>query len=216
VAFNLRQFIRREGIRRWARRALLALIAWSLLAWAAARLLIVKAELAKADALVMLSGGSFYAERVRHTVNLFAEGRAPRIILTDDGIRGPWSFEKERNPSYVEIEAEALQKDGIQAEQIEIIPQQVSSTYDEAVRVRDYAQGAGLKSVLIVTSPYHSRRALWVWQRVFRESGIHVGIDPAPAGEQSPPAATWWWHWRGWLSVAFEYPKLVYYWLNYS
>ncbi|MBA2732949.1 MAG: YdcF family protein [Acidobacteria bacterium] len=216
MAFNLQQFINRKGLRRWAGRAVLALLAWSLLAWIAARALIVRADLARADVLVMLSGGSFYPERVRHTADLFAQGRASKIILTDDGIQGPWSFEKERNPSYAEIEAEALQRAGVQAENIEIIPQRVSTTYDEAVRVRDYAQGKGLRSVLVVTSPYHSRRALWVWQRVFRESGIHVGLDPAPTGQQSPPPATWWWHWRGWLSVAYEYPKLVYYWLNYS
>jgi uncharacterized SAM-binding protein YcdF (DUF218 family) len=216
VAFNLLQSIKRKGLRRWAPRAALALLAWWLLAWGAARLLIVRADLARADALVMLSGGSFYAERVRHTADLFAQGRAPRIILTDDGIQGPWSFEKERNPSYAEIEAEELQRAGVKAENIEIVPQQVSSTYDEAVRVRDYAQAQGLQSVLVVTSPYHSRRALWVWRRVFRESGIRVGLDPAPTGQQSPSPATWWWHWRGWLSVAFEYPKLVYYWLNYS
>lgn len=216
MKFKLRQLIERKAFRRWASRAVVAVLAWSLVAWAAARLLIVRAELARADALVMLSGGSFYAERVRHTADLFAQGRAPRIILTDDGIRGPWSFEQERNPSYAEIEAEALTRAGVRAEQIEIIPQQVSSTYDEAVRVRDFARAEGLQSVLVVTSAYHSRRALWVWQRVFRESGIRVGLDPAPTGEQSPSPATWWWHWRGWLSVAFEYPKLVYYWLNYS
>ena len=191
------------------------MVAWSLFAWVAARALVVRAELARADVVVVLSGGSFYGERVAQATKLFKENRAPKIVLTSDGVQGPWSFEKERNPTFTEIEAEELQTAGVPAESIEILSQQVSSTYDEAMLLRDYAQGRGLRSILIVTSAYHSRRALWVWQRVFRESGVIIGIDPAPVGQQSPAPATWWWHVRGWRSVAAEYPKLVYYWLRY-
>lgn len=215
MVFKLLQSLRRRNLRRWALRAVIFLLAWSLLAWVAARALVVRAELARADALVVLSGGSFYLERTRHAATLFTEGRAPKILLTDDGVQGPWSFEKERNPTYAEMEADELQRAGVPAESIEIVPQQISSTYDEALRLRDYAQAHGLRSVMVVTSPYHSRRALWVWQRVFRDSGILVGLDPATAGQQSPSPATWWLHWRGWLSVALEYPKLIYYWLRY-
>ncbi|HEY0376152.1 MAG TPA: YdcF family protein [Pyrinomonadaceae bacterium] len=217
MAFKFRQDGgRRRAARRWAVRAGVVLVAWSLVAWGAARLLVVRAEMARADALVVLSGGSFYEERARHAAELFAAGRAPRVVLTDDGLQGPWSNEKERNPSYAELEAEELGHAGVGAESVEFVPERVSSTYDEAVRVRDYARGRGWRSVLVVTSPYHSRRALWAWRSVFRGSGIEVGMDPAPAGAQSPPAATWWWHLRGWRAVAFEYPKMVYYWLRYS
>jgi uncharacterized SAM-binding protein YcdF (DUF218 family) len=216
VAFKFFQSGKRRDLRWWASRFALVLLVWSLLAWVGARALIVRSELAQADALVVLSGGPFYEERTRHAAELFKRGRAPRLVLTDDGIKGPWSFEKERNPTFTELEVEELLRAGVEARSIEIIPQQVSSTYEEAVLVRDYAQARGLRSVLVVTSPYHSRRALWVWQRVFRESGILVGLDPADTGGHSPSPATWWWHWRGWSSVAPEYPKMLYYWLNYS
>jgi uncharacterized SAM-binding protein YcdF (DUF218 family) len=216
LAFKFFQSGKQRDLRWWASRCALFLLAWSLLAWTGARVLIVRSELARADALVVLSGGSFYVERTHHAAELFKRGLAPRVVLTDDGIKGPWSFEKERNPTFAEIEFEELRRAGIAAESIEIVPQQVSSTYDEALLVRDYAQARGLRSLLVVTSPYHSRRALWTWRRVFRESGIHVGLDPAQTGGHSPSPATWWWHLRGWSSVAPEYPKLVYYWLNYS
>ncbi|HYG81627.1 MAG TPA: YdcF family protein [Pyrinomonadaceae bacterium] len=217
MAFGFRQRGGRGSrARRWAWRAGLFLLAWSLAAWGAARLLVVRAELARADALIVLSGGSFYEERARHAAELFAEGRAPLVVLTDDGLRGPWSDELERNPTYAELEAEELARAGVPRESVSVVPELVSSTYDEAVRVRDYARARGLRSVLVVTSPYHSRRALWVWRLVFRGSGIEVGLDPATEGAQSPPAATWWWHLRGWRAVAFEYPKMAYYWLRYS
>lgn len=215
MALKLSQPVRRRRLRRLACYAVAILAAWSLFAWVAARALVVRAEMGRADVVVILSGGSFYAERVAQAAQLFKQSRAPKIVLTNDGVSGPWSFEKERNPTFTEIEAEELRTAGVPAESIEVLSQQVSSTYDEAVLLRDYAQGRGLRSILIVTSAYHSRRALWVWRRVFRESGVVVGIDPAPTGQQSPAPATWWWHVRGWRSVAAEYPKFVYYWLRY-
>jgi uncharacterized SAM-binding protein YcdF (DUF218 family) len=215
VALKLSQSGKRRALRRWASSGLLLLAAWSLVAWVGARSLIVSANLARADALVVLSGGASYPERTRRAAELFAEGRAPKIVLTNDGLLGPWSFEKERNPTFTELEAEALLGAGVPAESIEALPQQVSNTYDEALLLLDYARTRGLRSILVVTSAYHSRRALWVWRRVFRESGINVGIAHAPTGDESPPPATWWWHVRGWRSVAGEYPKFIYYWLRY-
>ena len=215
MSFKLQQS---DGRRRWRRLAsysVLLLAAWSLFAWGAARALIVHSELAQADVLVVLSGGSSYAERARRAAELFGQRRASRIVLTDDGLQGPWSYEKERNPTYTELEAEELRLAGVPAESIEVLPQKVSSTYDEAVLLQDYARSRGLQSVLVVTSPYHSRRALWVWRRIFNESGIKVGLAHAPTGQQSPAPATWWWHPGGWRSVAGEYPKFVYYWLRY-
>lgn len=191
------------------------LTAWSLLAWFAARALIVRAELERADAIVVLSGGYLYLERTQRAIELFQQGLAPKIIVTTDGTKGPWSNEKQRNPTYTELEMEELQHAGISMENVELIPRAIWSTYEEAKMMRAYAQHRGLRSVLIVTSPYHSRRALWVWRQVFAESGIKIGIDYAPTGQQSPTPAAWWWQSRGWQTVAEEYPKFVYYWLRY-
>lgn len=215
MTFKLSKTNRRGRLRRWACYAVVLLAAWSLFAWVAARALIVRADVGRADALVILSGGSSYVERARRASELFHQGSAPRIILTNDGIQGHWSVEQERNPTYAELEADELRRAAVPPERIEVLTREVSSTYDEALLVRDYAQAHGLRSILIVTSAYHSRRALWVFRRVCGESGISVGIDPAPTGENAPAPATWWWHWRGWRSVAGEYPKFVYYWLRY-
>jgi uncharacterized SAM-binding protein YcdF (DUF218 family) len=81
--------------------------------------------------------------------------------------------------------------------------------------VRDYAVARGLRSLLIVTSAYHSRRALWAWRRAFDGSGVKLGIKIAPVGEQTPAPFVWWLQARGWRAVAAEYPKLIYYWFRY-
>lgn len=213
---------RKRGTSRVRRAAYLAvalLVAWPLVAWMMARALVVRDELPRADCIVVLSGASEYVERTRHAAELWRLGVAPKIVLTNDNLRGGWSSEQQRNPFFVEREAEELRRAGVPAAQIEALPEPVTSTYDEAVRLRAYASQQRLGSVLIVTSAYHTRRARWTMRRVFRESGVRVGVSPVAsdsATRQTPNAFVWWLSRRGWRSVAPEYPKLVYYWLRYN
>jgi uncharacterized SAM-binding protein YcdF (DUF218 family) len=173
--------------------------------------LIVGVELKRADALVVLAGSATYVERTRKAAALFAEGRAPLIVLTNDNLPGGWSKEEQRNPLFVERAAEELRHHGVPSEKIEIIWQPVTSTYDETMCLREYAAARGLRSIIVVTSAYHSRRALWMLRRVFRESDVAVGLEAAPTGQQTPPPATWWWYRLGWKMVPGEYLKLFYY-----
>jgi uncharacterized SAM-binding protein YcdF (DUF218 family) len=191
------------------------LSAWPLAAWLAADALIVKSELAHADAIAVLAGSSTYLERARRAAQLFDEGRASLIVLTNDDERSGWSSAEQRNPFFVERAAGELRQLGVPAERIRIIPQIVTSTYDEAVRLRAYAVENRFRSVLVVSAPYQSRRALWTLRRVFRESDIMIGLDAPPTGQQSTRPATWWWHAEGWRQVPLEYVKMVYYFLQY-
>lgn len=206
-------------VRRAAYIAVALLVAWPFMAWAAARALVVRDELPQADCIVVLSGASEYVERTRHAAELWRLGVAPKIVLTNDNLRGGWNSEQQRNPFFVEREAEELRRAGVPAAQIEALPEPVTSTYDEAVRLRAYASEQRLGSVLVVTSAYHSRRARWTMRRVFRDSGVRVGMSPvaaSSAARQTPNAFVWWLSGRGWRSVVPEYPKLVYYWLRYN
>jgi uncharacterized SAM-binding protein YcdF (DUF218 family) len=204
-----------EVLRRRWRIVLLSLVAWPLLAWTAAEVLIVRAELARADAIVVLAGSSTYIERTHRAAQLFREGRAPKVVLTNDDVQGGWSVDEQRNPFFVERAASELKAQGVPAEKIEIVPGVVMSTYDEAVRLREYAGTRGLKSILVVTSAYQSRRALWTLRRVFQGSDVAVGLETVAPGEQSPRPATWWFYGLGWQMVPGEYLKMIYYWTKY-
>jgi len=204
-----------EILWRRGRVVLLLLVAWTILAWGAARALVVRSELPHADALVVLAGSATYVERTHRAAQLFAAGVAARIVLTNDNLPSGWSASEERNLLFVERAAKELQGQGVPGEKIEIVPGAVSSTYDEIVRVRDYSVKHGLRSILVVTSAYHSRRAWWTLRHVFRGSDVAIGLETAAPGEQSPRAATWWWHIVGWQMVPLEYVKIVYYWLRY-
>ena len=197
------------------RLVVILLVVWFLLAWAAAQALVVRADLERADALLILSGSSNYVERSDWAARLFHDRRAPRILLTDDGERGGWSSSEQRNPLFVERAARELSSRGVPADKIEVLPGVVSSTYEEARSLRSYAEQRGLRSVIVVTSAYHSRRALWTLRRVFEGSLVEVGVAAAPPGQESPGPATWWAGRRGWQMVAGEYPKIIYYRLRY-
>jgi uncharacterized SAM-binding protein YcdF (DUF218 family) len=170
----------------------------------------------KADAIAVLAGSSTFVERTEHAANLFKQGRADKILLTNDNQRGSWSEAKQQNPLYVESAAERLQSLGVPAERIEILWQANSSTYDEALRLKEYGNTHKLRSLLVVTSAYHSRRAVWTLNKVFTGTGIRVGMSPVEPGQQSPPPVTWWLHPRGWKMVALEYPKIIYYRFQYN
>ena len=131
------------------------------------------------------------------------------MVLTNDGLRGRWSRRRQANLTSTERAKDAVLDAGIPEQRLIILPQRVNSTYDEAVAVRGFVETAGIRRVLVVTSPYHSRRALWVFRRVL--AGVEVGIDSPLPGEQSPAAGTWWLSKTGWHNVALEYVKLVYY-----
>jgi len=205
---------RRSRIRRRLLVAFLLLAIWSLLAWAGARWLVVDAPLARSDAIVVLSGSSTYVERAQKAAALFREGRSPKIILTNDNRQGGWSSVEQRNPFFYERAISELTHAGVPQSAIEVIPQPVYSTHDEAALLRSYSDTRGLHSLIVVTSAYHSRRALSTFRTAFATSSVAIGLEHPATGQQTPPPSTWWLHPRGWMMVPTEYLKMVYYWVS--
>jgi uncharacterized SAM-binding protein YcdF (DUF218 family) len=193
----------------------LLLVVWVLLAWVAERALIVKADLSSADALVVLSGSSSYRERTQKAAELFRQGRAPLVLLTNDHTRGGWSSTLQTNPFFVDRASDELLKHGVPAERIRIVPGVATSTHSETEIVKNYAAAQGLKSVLIITSGYHSRRALRTFRTTFEGTGVAIGLEPVTT-ERQTPSAFWWLRPSGWRVVAGEYVKLIYYWFVYG
>lgn len=184
---------------------------WLITAPWLARGLIVQAAPSSADAVILLSGSAAQTERVEHTLEVVHQGRARLVIITDDGTRGAWSRSLQKNPHPVEVARAALLAGGLPNERIIQLPGTVHSTNDEAVAAALYVRQHQLRTILIVTSAYHSRRALWVFRRVLRNDEVAVGIDPAGPSAESPEPDLWWLSVRGWRNVGLEYPKLAYY-----
>ena len=201
-----------QKVLRWT---LLLIVVWAVVAWLAARALVVSAPLASADAIVVLSGSSAYLERTHKAAELYREGRAPWVLLTDDHTRGGWSSAQQRNPFFVERATDELVKQGVPVDRIKIVPGIASNTRLETLLIKEYASAQGLRSVLVVTSWYHSRRALRSLRQLFEGTGMIVGLEPAPIGGQTPSPAFWWLRTDGWRTVGVECLKVIYYWVRY-
>lgn len=190
--------------------AFIVLIVLWLGAWLAAKLLIVEAPLAHADAAVVLSGSRNINERVSLAAEIFREGKIDRIVVTNDNQQGGWLSKEQRNPYFYEVAVVELERQGVPRESIVVLRQPVLSTLDEAQLLKQYSQDQELRSLLIVTSPYHTRRALWLFRNVFSDTGKTVGIVSISPGSESPTPQTWWLYRRGWVMVAGEYAKFAY------
>ncbi|HXG85707.1 MAG TPA: YdcF family protein [Pyrinomonadaceae bacterium] len=193
------------------------ILAWFFLAWIAAESLIVEKPLNKADAILVLSGSSAYIERTRKAVELYNQGVAPRIFLTDDGERSSWSRVQRNNPQFVELARKNLIENGVPIEAIEILPETVDGTKSEADALQKKVNKTRLNSILLVTSAYHTRRALRTFEKTFAENNrkIEIGIESVSPGNKTPKSFLWWLSVKGWRFVAGEYVKSVYYWVYY-
>lgn len=217
---QIRSKVSSEGRKAARRRIVLGAIVLCLPAslftgWLAAKILIVKADLPAPDAIVVLSGSSTYIERTAWAAQLYREGRAPTVVLTNDGLLSGWDVREQRNLYYYELAARSLEQQGVPRERIEVVSDRAAGTYEESLAVREFAVSHKLKSLLIVTSAYHSRRALWSMQRACEDTGIQIGIDGPPPGRQTPSPWIWWARRWGWKVVGGEYVKMIYYWTKY-
>lgn len=190
---------------------------WIFTAPLLAERLIVEKPLKEADAIFVLSGSSVYVERAQKAAELYNQGISDKILLTDDGGRGGWSVIEKRNPPFVELAKNELIRQGVPAENIEIFEGKIGGTIDEARILQKAAGERRLRAVLLVTSAYHSRRALQTVEKVFAENNLQteIGVAPAPAGLQTPAPSVWWLSPFGWQVVAGEYVKSIAYWVFY-
>lgn len=191
------------------------LAAWITLAPFLAEWLIVEKKLERADAILVLGGSSVYQERTQKAALVYKQGIASKVLLTDDGGRAGWLRREQRNPLFVELARQSLIAQGVPAENIEILTPKGSGTIYEAQFLREKIEETDWKSILIVTSAYHTRRSLWTFERVIADKNIEVGIVAPPPGQQTPPPFYWWLSPFGWSVVAGEYVKTFYYWAYY-
>lgn len=144
--------------------------------------LIVSDPLHPADAIIPLGGNP---ERVPYAAQLFRAGYAPAFVAFDLG--RPPLFPCYADP--IEIKCIALQE-GVPSENIYLTGEVVTSTYTEARAVRELAEAQGWRSIIVVTSSTHTRRARIIFRHVFRGSGIELSVQPVANDRYDPD--NWW------------------------
>lgn len=157
-----------------------------------------------ADAIVVLASNP---KRIRHAVNLYAQGYAPVVVFTDATYK-----DAGLTCSSALLDVPAAQALGLPADAVVITGDEVASTYDEAVAVRAVVVEHGWQSLIVVTDPFHTRRAVATFRALIPEATI--AASATPDGEYDPQH--WWRSEEGVMAAITEVGKLAFYWVTYG
>ena len=182
-------------LRNWVLTGILALVL-VMIARQAARILVID-QPQTSDAIMVL-GGETYVRPAR-AVELLHQGIAPHVFLDVQ-------VEQVYDQSLVEI-AQRYINDLGEAGRVSVCPITSFSTLAEADEMSQCLSAIGAHRVLIVTSDYHTRRALMVLrhQLPHYELSVAAARDPERFGEA-------WWTTREWAKNTFsEWSKIFWF-----
>ncbi len=151
-------------------------------------------ELKKVDAIVAISGGDTTA-RAEQATRLYEAGWADEIIFSGAAL-DPLS------PSNAEVMREFAKHSGIPEEAINI-EESAQNTAQNAANSQEIVQEYDFNSIILVTAPYHQRRAYLE----FRDKlGLDAEIINYPVDDDNW-AKTWWFTPNGWYITVSETVK---------
>jgi uncharacterized SAM-binding protein YcdF (DUF218 family) len=182
------------------------LIFYTNVLWLVARPLRLSEAPRRADAIVVFAGGvgetgkagGGGSERLNEAVSLYRAGYAPYIVLSSGYV---YSFKEAEEMRDLAI------AQGVPAGAI-ALEQRAKNTYENVKFVNEVLREHRWRSILLVSSPYHMRRALMVW----RKQAPDVMVTPTP-----PPRSQFYDHVRGASleqirGVLYEYLAILGYW----
>lgn len=133
-----------------------------------------------ADAILVLGGNK--SSRLPHAISLLKEGYAPLLLVTEVKRYSNQTFDgllRHESDEVVHI----LSSLHLPHHLIPSLKGGATSTYDEAYDFFAYAKNSNIRSIIIVTDAFHTRRALGAFlkvQRRLQEEKIQIQISPAP------------------------------------
>jgi uncharacterized SAM-binding protein YcdF (DUF218 family) len=167
----------------------------------------------QADVIVILANWDDTIIRVRAGADLYKGGVAKAIFVPRmERMEGLEEIKKLgiNIPENRDLVITILQGLGVPLDAIATSAQEVTSTWDEAQEVSNLIEDKGYKSVVLVTSKYHSRRASLILKDALKGKATVISI-PSPYDSSDPES--WWKRNEDAKKVLMEYPKLlVYYW----
>jgi len=136
---------------------------------------------AHADALVVLGDDNFYADRATRATELFRQGVAPIVVASGRRLRP--------NAGISELIEHDLVERGVPKEKIVRFVHDADNTIEEAEALSKLTAERHWKSLVVVTSNYHTRRTRYICRRVFPGS-VTVTVAGARDGDFAPDR--WW------------------------
>jgi uncharacterized SAM-binding protein YcdF (DUF218 family) len=138
---------------------------------------IVEDQLERSDVIIVLSDDNFYADRATRAAELFRRDMAREVVASGRRLR-PFA-------GIAELMVHDLSERGVPKGKIEAFAHDANNTREEAQALAQLAARKKWRSVIVVTSNYHTRRVRYIYARVF-PSAIRVQIASARDGDFDP------------------------------
>jgi len=166
--------------------------------------------LGPADVIVVLSGGLPY--RALGAADIYESGYAPEVWVSYPV--GPQQELSRLGIHFVgeeEYDREILVREGVPGNSVKILPSQLINTEEEVEEIVREMQAQGKHTVIIVTSPEHTRRVRALWNAL-------VGQEPKAIVRGAPTdpfdADHWWRNTPDSLAVTREFLGLMNVWFG--
>lgn len=171
--------------------------------------LVKEDNLHDADAVFVLSGDPF--DRGNEAIKIFNERYIPEIICTGSNISHNL---KSLHLNYTESSLTRINLilSGVDSNRVKILPEG-TSTKEEGDAIVRYCKIHNLKTVIILSSKFHTRRVHFYFDRLFKSNHIQMLIHGAPSSIYNE--SYWWKDEDGLITVNNEYVKLIYYLFKY-
>jgi uncharacterized SAM-binding protein YcdF (DUF218 family) len=154
------------------------------------------AKCQKVDAIVAVSGGDTNA-RTLEAVKLFKNGWSDKLIFSG-------AAQDKSGPSNAEAMKEIAISEGVPESSINI-DEYSESTKQNAENAQTIFSKLNVKSVILVTSGYHQRRA----SLEFNKRTTNVTIINHPVSSDKDWSLWWWTTLRGWWLALSESVKII-------
>lgn len=172
--------------------------------------LVMAHDTESADLIMVLMGP--VPDRALQTADLYHRGVSSSIVFCNDFQPGARQL-LEHNiilDNIADIARNTLIKLGVLPEDIIVLDHFTASTQDEALRLRDYLlENTDIRSVILVTSSYHSRRTYKIFNKVLNRSGLDIQLSVSENPYTDFNGEKWWRDRSSATMVVFEYLKLA-------
>jgi uncharacterized SAM-binding protein YcdF (DUF218 family) len=150
--------------------------------WAAFKMpswLVIDEEAHQANIAVILGGGG--GSRFRTGLSLYDRGLVDQLLLVDIK-KAAWNSILERFCSDCKADGKDV-----------VILEGSTNTLTDAELVSQYCAAHGIDSILVVTDPYHTRRASIIFNSQFKESDVEISVVSSGdfMGKLSPDEKWW-------------------------
>lgn len=157
--------------------------------------------LAPADCLFVLAGDT-RGQRILKAAELYRQGIAPRVLVS--GPEGTYGYTED------ELAIAFARKNGAEKVPFTGLPNKGTSTVSEGKELYPKMKEAGCRSVVVVTSNFHTRRAGRILRRVWPDIDVRVAAAPTIDYE----VEGWWTNRMHQKTFFFEWAKTVADWIG--